>query len=123
MGLLSLTYCLLLLPLWGSVIVLCFVVHLLYVHSSYAIIFMGKRELVALLSLSSWCLRFVIVVFPTFFAKEHGRSTLSSLLKYQNRVTSLRLHDNMHDKIKSCNGLKQPWHVPSLNIFIKRCVH
>ena len=51
----------------------------LYVHSSFAIVLMGKRELVALLSLSSWCLvmvvclylavpwvclRFVIVVFP-----------------------------------------------------------
>ena len=52
---------------------------LLYVHSSIAIILIGKRELVALLNLSSWCLvmverlfltvprgclRFVIVVFP-----------------------------------------------------------
>ena len=52
---------------------------LLFVHSSVAIILMGKRELVALLNLSSWCLvmverllpavpqgclRFVIVVFP-----------------------------------------------------------
>ena len=52
---------------------------LLYVHSSIAIILMGKRELVALLNLSAWCLvmverlflavprgclRFVIVVFP-----------------------------------------------------------
>ena len=52
---------------------------LLYVHSSFAIILMGKIELVALLSLSSWCLRMdwwlflavpwvylrvVIVVFP-----------------------------------------------------------
>ena len=52
---------------------------LLYVHSGIAIILMGKRELVALLSLSSWCLvvagrlflsvqqgclQFVIVVFP-----------------------------------------------------------
>ena len=52
---------------------------LLYVHSSIAIILMGKRELVALLNLSSWCLLvvewlflavpwgclwFVIVVFP-----------------------------------------------------------
>ena len=50
-----------------------------YVHYSNAIILMGKRELVALLNLSSWCLvmvellflavpwgclRFVIVVFP-----------------------------------------------------------
>ena len=55
----------------------CFM--LLYVHSSITIILMGKRELVALLNLSSWCLvmverrflalpqdclRFVIVVFP-----------------------------------------------------------
>ena len=52
---------------------------LLYVHSSIAIILMGKRELVALLNFSSWCLviveqlflavprrclQFVIVVFP-----------------------------------------------------------
>ena len=52
---------------------------LLYVHFSIAIILMGKRELVALLNLSSWCLvtverlflavprgclRFLIVVFP-----------------------------------------------------------
>ena len=52
---------------------------LLYVHSSIAIILMGKRELIALLNMSSWCLvmvgrlflavprgclQFVIVVFP-----------------------------------------------------------
>ena len=52
---------------------------LFYVRSSIAIILLGKRELVALLNLSSWCLvmvkwlflavpcgclRFVIVVFP-----------------------------------------------------------
>ena len=52
---------------------------LLYVHFSFAIILMGKRELAALLNLSSWCLvtvvwlfdvvpwvclQFVIVVFP-----------------------------------------------------------
>ena len=52
---------------------------LLYVHSSIAKILMGKRELIALLNLSSWCLvmverlfltvprgclQFVIVVFP-----------------------------------------------------------
>ena len=51
----------------------------LYVPSSFAIILVAKRELVALLSLSSWCLvivvwiflavpwvslQFVIVVFP-----------------------------------------------------------
>ena len=52
---------------------------LLYVHSSIAIILIGRRELVALLTFSSWCLvivvwlflaipwvclRFVIVAFP-----------------------------------------------------------
>ena len=52
---------------------------LLYVHSSIAIILMGKRELIVLLNLSSWCLvmverlfltvprgrlQFVIVIFP-----------------------------------------------------------
>ena len=50
-----------------------------YVHSSVSIILMGKRELVALLNLSSWCLmmverlflgvprgclQFVVMVFP-----------------------------------------------------------
>ena len=52
---------------------------LLYVHSSIAVILIGKIELIALLNLSSWCLvmverlflavprgclQFVIVVFP-----------------------------------------------------------
>ena len=52
---------------------------LLYVHSSIAVILMGKRGLIALLNLSSWCLvmverlflavpggclQFVIVVYP-----------------------------------------------------------
>ena len=57
----------------------CYV--LLYFLSSFAIILVGKRELVVLLSLSSWCLiivvwlflvvplvclQFVIVVFPEY---------------------------------------------------------
>ena len=36
---------------------------LLYVHFSIAIILMGKRELVALLNLSSWCLMMVEWLF------------------------------------------------------------
>ena len=75
--LLLLTGCLLLFPLWKSVIVLYFVVR--YFMSSIAINLMWKMELVALLYLSSWCLvmverlflkvswgflRFWIVVFP-----------------------------------------------------------
>ena len=66
-----------------SIVGLCncfmFCCALLYVHSSFAIILIGKRELVALLSLSSWCLvivkwlflavpwvclQFVLVLFP-----------------------------------------------------------
>ena len=36
---------------------------LLYVPFSFAIIFMGKGELVALLSVSSWCLLIVVWLF------------------------------------------------------------
>ena len=38
---------------------------LLCVHSSFAIILMGKRELIALLCLSSWCLMIVVWLFLT----------------------------------------------------------
>ena len=38
---------------------------LLCVHSSFAIISMGKRELVALLCVSSWCLLIVVWLFLT----------------------------------------------------------
>ena len=38
---------------------------LLYVHSSFAIILKGKRDLVALLSLSFWCLVAVVWLFLT----------------------------------------------------------
>ena len=38
---------------------------LLYIRSSYAIILMGKRELVALLCLSFWCLVIVVWLFLT----------------------------------------------------------
>ena len=66
-------------PIVGVCICSMFCCTLLYVHSSIAIILMGKRELIALLNLSFWCLvmverlflavprgclQFVIVVFP-----------------------------------------------------------
>ena len=41
--------------MWNSVIVL-FLLCVILCHSSFAIMLMGKRELVASLSLSSWCL-------------------------------------------------------------------
>ena len=71
---------------------------LLYFHSSIAIILMGKRELVALLCLSSWCLvvvgwlflavprgclRFVIVVFPDH---THFLFLVLMLIEYFNLV-------------------------------------
>ena len=43
---------------------------LLYVHSSIAIILMGKRELIALLNLSFWCL---VMVEPLFLPVSWGR--------------------------------------------------
>ena len=71
---------------------------LLYVHSSIAIILMGKRELIVLLNLSSWCLvmverifltvsqgclQFVIVVFPDhnhlLFLLQNGHFPIFSL--------------------------------------------
>ena len=74
---------------------------LLYVHSSIAIILMGKRELIALLNLSSWCLvmverlflavprgclQFVIVVFPDhthllFLIRESSGSVVECLTR------------------------------------------
>ena len=62
--LLLLTSCLFLLPLWESESFLCFVVSHFMSHSSIAIVLMEKKELVALLSLSSWCLVFSCVALP-----------------------------------------------------------
>ena len=74
---------------------------LLYVHPSIAVILMGKRELVALLTLPSWCLVmigwlfllvpwgclwFVIVVFP-----DHSH-LLSSITLQETR----NIHDSMN---------------------------
>ena len=44
----------------------------LYVHSSIAIILMGKRELVALLNVSSWCLVMVELLFLHVLAVPRG---------------------------------------------------
>ena len=90
---------------------------LLYVHSSIAIILMGKRELVALLNLSSWCLvmverlflavpwgclRFVIVVFPdhthllffnlmslSFYSNDHRRISVPHPLPFESMFLRL----------------------------------
>ena len=74
-----------------------------YVHSSIAIILMGKRVPVALINLSSWCLvmverlflamprgclRFVIVVFP-----DHAHLLFLKVLFFQ--FSGLKLFDRM----------------------------
>ena len=78
---------------------------LLYVHSSIAFILMGKRELVALLNLSSvmverlflavprGCLQFVIVVFPNhthFLFLRPGKVQTSLLLRYKEWLEYLK---------------------------------
>ena len=73
----------------------------IYVHSSFANILMGKRELVALLSLYFWCLvivvwlllpvpwvylQFVLVVFPDnthYFCSDYqGNTCITSFLDF-----------------------------------------
>ena len=85
---------------------------LLYVHSSIAIILMGKRELVALFNLSSWCLvmveqlflavprgclRFVIVVFPDHTHLFFLQSLVHSQLEYASAVWDLHTKDRTHE--------------------------
>ena len=53
-------------PFVGVLIVdkqLYVLLYVLYVHSSFAIILIGKGELIAFLSLSSWCLLIVVWLF------------------------------------------------------------
>ena len=76
--------------MWGSVFVSCFIVHC---YVSFLVL--GKRELVALLCLSSWCLvAFLMVpwvglqsVFVVFSYHTHLLfSYLSILLRFSKRV-------------------------------------
>ena len=83
---------------------------LIYVHSGIAIILMGKRELIALLDLSSWCLvmverlfltvprgglQFVIVVFPDhthllFFEKPVSFVHMLTLFKVVSCIATIQ---------------------------------
>ena len=80
--------------------VILFCCALLCVYSSFAIISMGKRELVAFLCLSSWCLvivvwlyltmprvclQFVIVVFPDHTHLLFLRSSACRRLRFRYR--------------------------------------
>ena len=89
---------------------------LFYVHSSIAIILMGKRELIALLNLSSWCLvmverlflavprsclQFVIVVFPDhthllFFSSKIKRSKVTDYAALSGAAPNKRCFESRH---------------------------
>ena len=62
-GLLLLTFLFIVTPIVGVCNCSMFCYTFCFVHSSIAIILMGKRELVALLILSSWCLVMVVRLF------------------------------------------------------------
>ena len=79
----------------------------LYVHSSFAIILMEKSDLVALLSLSSWCLVIVVwlflrlpwvclqfgfVVFSTYYILSKGTYLGSVLESYSIQELFLKLY-------------------------------
>ena len=97
---------------------------LLYVHSSIAIILMGKRELIALLNLSSWCLvmverlflavprgclQFVIVVFP-----DHTH-LLFFILPMDLEIIIEPRHEFSNNMVCATNkGSDQPVHTRSL---------
>ena len=94
---------------------------LLYAYSSIAIILMGKRELIALLNLSTWCLvmverlflavprgclQFVIVVFPDhthlLFLKcmTRTRTTTVSATQSIENCLPFRYSDIFHEDYK-----------------------
>ena len=102
---------------------------LLYVHSSIAIILMGKRELIALLNLSSWCLvmverlfltvprgclQFVIVVFPDHTHYYFSSSATSGIVPNQSKQpATLPSPDQFWSMPQSCgNPLLNPTYRP-----------
>ena len=99
---------------------------LLYVHSSIAIILMGKRELIVLLNLSSWCLvmverlflavprgclQFVFVVFPDHTHLLFFIHPLISVNVYWvhilEKVTIWGLYKNLDNDKRTCKGQKE----------------
>ena len=122
--LLLLTFLFIVTPIVGVCNCSMFCCTFLYDHSSIAIILMGKRELVALLNLSSWyplmvkrlflavprdCLRFVIVVLPdhtrflliTFdeaYRRIYGRkfSFTATRERYPIKIKSIRVGTRCH---------------------------
>ena len=72
---------------------------LLYVHSSITIIFMGKRELIALLNLSSWCL---VMVERLFLALPRGCLWFVVVVFSDHTHLLFWGKNKHHEKIKIC---------------------
>ena len=98
----------------------------LYVPSSFAIILMGKRELVALVGLSSWCLviavwlfltvpwvglQFVIVVFPDYTHLLFSLQIYQVLMQFytqldhQSKRLCIGLPSRCNHETKRCKGV------------------
>ena len=75
---------------------------LLYVHSSIAIILMGKRELIALLKLSSWCL---VVVGRLFLAVPRGY-LLFVIVVFLDHTHLLLYNSSWNFCMCLCHGIK-----------------
>ena len=100
---------------------------ILYVHSSIAIILMGKRELIALLNLSSWCLvmverlflavplgslQFVIVVFP-----DHTHLLFLKLVQVFINVLVTCKNEEDPSKMKALERSQHFFHYKSMGTF------
>ena len=77
---------------------------LLYIHSSIAIILMGKRELIALLNLSSWCL---VMVERLFLAMPRGCLQFV-IVVFPDHTHLLFLKTGAKEKVDICNRQIQP---------------
>ena len=82
---------------------------LLYVHSSFAIIMIGKKELIELPSLSSWCL---VIVVRLFLAVSWV--CMQFMIAVFPRSYSFTISENMHTKNKEfCTILA--YHLKAIN--------
>ena len=96
---------------------------LLYVHSSIAIILMGKRELIALLNLSSWCLvmveRFFLVVprgclqFLIVVFSDH-----THLLFLHSYLNSPRMYPIQNTKFSACFHVALAYYLLNNTVFV-----
>ena len=86
--------CLLCISFWDSVIVLCFEVRHFVLILVFAIILIGNLELVALLSLSFWCL--VIVVWLILAVPRWCLQLVSVVLSFHTPLLYFEYAREMH---------------------------